>query len=86
MNTRSIDQIIKNVDLSKPASISEAASLLLTEDNFVKAGQTCAVIDDPTFPLAGATVKVKKVDGGFADCEAANGTPYRLQTSLLLPQ
>lgn len=84
--TMNIDKIIAEVDLKKPESVANASSLLLSEDNLIKAGQTCAVIDDPTFPLAGAKVKVKSVDGGYATCEAANGHEYRLQTSLLLPQ
>ncbi len=85
MNT-DINSIIDSVDLRKPDSVAAAASRLLSEDNLVKAGQTCAVIDDPTFPLAGIKVKVKTVDGGYADCEAPNGQSYKLQTSLLLPQ
>ena len=84
--THAVDQIIAEVDIHKPDSIRNAASRLLSEDNFVKSGDTCAVIDDPTYPLSGLLVKVKSIEGGFATCEAQNGHTYRLQTCLLLPQ
>ncbi len=86
MNTKAIDQLISEVKLRDPQSIRNAALRLLSEDDHVKAGMECAVIDDPTYPLAGLKVKVKSVDNGFADCEASNGHSYKLQTSLLLPQ
>lgn len=85
MNAKTIDQIISEVNLRNPKSIRDAALRLLSEDDHVKAGMQCAVIDDPTYPLAGLKVKVKSVEGGFADCEASNGHSYKLQTSLLLP-
>jgi len=66
-------------------SIQEAVNMLL--ENFVKAGDKVAIINDPTYPCEGVTGKVKGVSAkgsGFVDVELPNGTVVPLQSSLLV--
>lgn len=82
-----IQEAVAKVDLKKSASIQEAANHILTEDSYVSGGETVAVIDDPTYSLAGLKVKVKGPSAkgsGWVDCETENGTVMPIQSSLLL--
>jgi hypothetical protein len=88
---KNIDQRIREavtgVDLRKPASITEAVNTLLTEDGYVKAGETVGIIDDPTYAFPGQKVKVigpSDKGGGWVDVELANGMKVPVQSSLLL--
>jgi len=82
-----IQEAVARVDLKKPTTIQEAANHILTEDSYVDGGETVAVIDDPTYSLAGLKVKVKgpsQKGSGWVDVETANGTVMPIQSSLLL--
>jgi len=79
-------EVVEAVDLKNAKSISEAANrILMMEDTEVKAGQSVACINDPTYPFEGAKGKVKSIDGGYAQVEFANGTTVPMQVSLLIP-
>lgn len=86
---KNIDQLIQEAvaqaDARKPGSIQAAANLILSED--VNAGDTVAVIDDPTYPFPGQKGRVvgpSAKGSGFVDVEMANGTKVPLQSSLLI--
>jgi hypothetical protein len=52
----------------------------------VKAGETVAVLDDPTYPYAGQRGKVTgKVINGQVEVQFANGVKAPLQSSILVP-
>lgn len=83
--TAIIQEAVAKVDLKKPVTITEAANAILSED--INAGDTVAVIDDPTYSMAGAKGKSKGVSAkgsGFVDVELANGVTVPMQSSLLI--
>lgn len=70
---------------SGKTTVEEAVNSLLGES--VTAGQSVAVIGDPTYPFDGVKGKVKSLsgEGGYAEVEFPNGTIAKLQSSLLIP-
>ena len=84
MTDSKIKEVVEQVNVADPKSISEAANVIL-EDTHVKAGQDVAVIDDPSWPAAGRKGKVKSVKGGYAEVELPNGSTMPMQVSLLVP-
>jgi hypothetical protein len=84
-----IREAVAKVDLRRPQSIREAANQILTEDSYVKAGETVGIIDDPTYPYSGQRAKVigpSNKGSGWVDVEFANGVRFPVQSSLLLTQ
>jgi len=85
--TARIEEALKTVDLKKPATVTEAARRIIESPVDLSAGNSVAVIDDPTFPASGQVGKVrgKSAKGeGFVDVELANGTVMPLQADLLI--
>lgn len=82
MNTN-IKQIVDKVRLGDAKSIKEAATAALGLNN-VSVGSTVAVVDDPTFPYAGLSGKVKSIDNGMATVAFDNGNEVPLQVNQLL--
>jgi hypothetical protein len=81
-----ISEAAKLVDLKSEASIQEAVCKILENGDF-KSGSKVAVIDDPTYSMAGQVGKVKGVStkgSGFVDVEFENGLCIPLQSTLLL--
>lgn len=86
MNTQKLlEKALKHADLNKPQSIVEAANMALGLNN-VSVGSEVAVIDDPTFPTAGLSGKVKKIDlnSGLATVQLHNGDEVPLQVNQLI--
>ena len=82
-----IQEAVEKVNLRKPETIAQAANQILTEDSYVDGGETVAIIDDPTYSLAGLRCKVKGPStkgSGWVDIETPNGTVMPVQSSLLL--
>jgi hypothetical protein len=82
-----IQEAVAKVDLRKPETLKEAANTILTEDGYVNAGETVAIIDDPTYPYSGQKARVigpADKGGGWVDVEFANGVRFPVQSSLLL--
>ena len=80
-----IQSAVAQVDARKPASIREAANAILSEE--ISAGDSVAVIDDPTYSLAGQKCRVigpSAKGSGWVDVETANGTKMPVQSSLLI--
>lgn len=82
-----IEKAMTQVDLRKPETFQEAANIILTEDAYVKAGETVAIIDDPTYPYSGQKAKVvgpADKGEGWVNVRFDNGTEFPVQSSLLL--
>jgi hypothetical protein len=82
-----IQEAVAQADVRKPDTIRAAANAILSEDMDVKAGEMVAVIDDPTYSLAGLKVRVagpSAKGSGWVDVETANGIKVPVQSSLLL--
>ena len=87
IDDKAIEAVVAQVDLRKPDTIREAANTLLTEDLYVKGGETVGIIDDPTYAFPGQKVRVigqSNKGSGWVDVELANGTKIPVQSSLLL--
>lgn len=70
---------------NEKAFIAEAVNRILGED--INAGDTVAVVDDPTYGHAGLKGKVKGASSkgsGFVDVSLENGMILALQSSLLV--
>lgn len=83
-----VNEVLARVNVKKPETITEAARVLLADSvTDLKAGTKVAVIDDPTYPAAGQTGKVrgKAAQEGFVDVELANGAVMAMQADLLIP-
>lgn len=86
MNQDTIKKAVEHVDLKDSKTFGEAANMLL-EDSDIKKGASVAVIDDPTYSLAGirGVVKGQSAKGsGWMDVELPDGTVMPVQSSLLL--
>lgn len=87
MKTQSLilENALKSVDSGDEASVRAAASYILSEGNYVKTGDTVAIIDDPTHSFAGLKGKVKKIHQASGTCEVelANGVCAPVQSNLL---
>jgi hypothetical protein len=84
---QTIQEAVAKVDLRKPETITAAANAILTEDGYVKAGETVATLDDPTFPYSGQKARVvgpSDKGSGWVDVEFPNGVRMPYQSSLLL--
>lgn len=80
-----IQSAIAGVDVRRPASVQEAANAILSEE--ISAGAQVAVIDDPTYSLAGQKCRVvgpADKGAGWVNVETANGTVMPVQSSLLI--
>jgi len=87
IDEKTIEAAVAKVDLKKPETIREAANMLLTEDMYVKGGETVGIIDDPTYAYPGQKARVigpSNKGSGWVDVELANGTRLPVQSSLLL--
>lgn len=80
-----LERALASVDVKKPHTITEAANMALGLNN-VTVGCNVAIIDDPTFPTAGLSGKVKKVDieTGLATVQLQNGDEVPLQVNQLI--
>jgi hypothetical protein len=88
MKKTPIEQVLEKVSLKDPKSAAAAAKELIESEIDLKAGQTVAVIDDPTYAQPGVAGKIKGPSAkgsGFFDVELPNGTVVALQSDLLLP-
>jgi hypothetical protein len=84
---QTIQEAVAKVNLRKPETVAEAANIILTEDNYVKGGETVATLDDPSYPYSGQRAKVigpSDKGSGWVDLEFANGVKMPYQSSLLL--
>jgi hypothetical protein len=88
MKTEQIATIVEGVKLNDQKSAAAAAKKLVESIVDLKAGQSVAVIDDPTYGQPGITGKIKGQSAkgsGFWDVELPNGTVVPMQSDLLLP-
>ena len=85
MNTkRLLESALAHANVLRPGTITEAANMALGLSG-VKVGSDVAVIDDPTWSVAGLKGKVKKIDDvGHATVELANGTEIPLMVNQLI--
>lgn len=81
-----IEEALKTVNLRNPRTIKEAARRIIESPVELSAGCSVAVIDDPTYPAAGQTGKVRgpSAKEGFVDVELPNGIVMPLQSDLLI--
>lgn len=76
-----------NTVISESKSVTEAVNRLLGEEIEFSSGSKAAVIDDPTYSLAGQKVTVKGPSAkgsGFVDVTTESGMVVPVQSSLLL--
>jgi len=84
MNQETIQKAVEHVDLSNAKTIAEAANMIL-EDSAIKKGATVAVIDDPTYSMAGLQGKVTSLDKvGYAEVQMEDGTNVSLMINQLV--
>lgn len=82
-----IQEAVASVDLRKPETFARAANLILTEENYVKTGETVGIIDDPTYAYPGLRARVigdSAKGSGWVDVEFENGVKVPVQSSLLI--
>jgi hypothetical protein len=82
-----IQEAVAQVDLRKPDTFFRAANAILTEDEYVKSGDSVSPIDDSVYPYEGQLGTVVGPSGkgtGFVDVRFANGTVVPMQSSLLI--
>lgn len=88
MNTETIQSIVSKVDLKDSKTVETAVKRLMESAVNLSAGAKVAVVDDPTYSMAGlqGTIKGPSAKGsGYVDVEFANGSVMPLQSDLLIP-
>lgn len=83
-----IQEAVAQVDLRKPETFRQAASIILTESELaVSNGEEVGLLDDPTYPYSGQKARVigpSDKGKGWMDVEFANGVKLPVQSDLLI--